>query len=296
MAGWRDAGPTSIPPWFFEAIETEARTGAVEIDDCDVAWRAWGDPANPGVLLVHGMRAHARWWDFIAPQLADRYHVVAMDLCGMGDSDFRYDYSFDNFAAEVRGVCDAVGFSDDCSVVAHSFGGYCALRACITWPERFGRLVLVDSGIRHPDEGEPDRPPMGGRAKVYPDRETAENRFRLAPPQPCENDYILKYIARNSLMPNDGGGFVWKFDEDLINELPTLDKLPEDYRALSIPAGGIYGAKSDLYSARSVEYMRELIGEGFDTVSLDDAYHHVFLDQPLAFVAELRSMLERLGA
>ena len=56
---------------------------------------------------------------------------------------------------------------------------------------------------------------MGGRAKRYPDRETALTRFRLQPPQPCENQYILDYIARHSLMAADGG-WTWKFDDDLI--------------------------------------------------------------------------------
>ena len=65
----------------------------------------------------------------------------------------------------------------------HSFGGVMAVKATNLYADRFGALVLVDSGIRDPDEPVSGQPMMGGgRPKVYPDRESAENRFRLYPP------------------------------------------------------------------------------------------------------------------
>lgn len=44
-------------------------------------------PTSCGIVLVHGTFAHAHWWDFIAPLLADSYDVIALDLPGCGDSD-----------------------------------------------------------------------------------------------------------------------------------------------------------------------------------------------------------------
>ncbi len=295
MARWdRDAGP-SIPDWFFEAVETEYATRSVEVDECDVVYQLWGDEDKPGILLIHGMNAHSRWWDFIAPQLLDDYRVAAMNLTGMGDSDYRYEYDGATYAQEIRAVCDDAGFDQRAALVAHSFGGHMAVKAAGLFPERFGALVLVDSGIRHPDEPVPDRPAMGGRAKVYPDRETALGRFRVQPPQSCENAYILEYIARHSLMPVDGG-WAWKFDEDLPSTLKDVERTPEDYRRLNVPTGLIYGAQSELFSARTEAYMRELIPQEFPAVALSEAQHHLFLDQPLAFVAELKRMLATLLA
>ena len=59
---------------------------AIEVDECDVAYRFYPSPGKPGMLLIHGMNAHSRWWDFIAPQLLDRFQIAAADLTGMGDS------------------------------------------------------------------------------------------------------------------------------------------------------------------------------------------------------------------
>ena len=293
MARW-DKADSAIPDWFWAAVETEAAAGSVTVEECDVAYRVWGDATKPPMLLIHGMNAHSHWWDFIAPQLADEYRVAAMDLTGMGDSDYRYAYDADTYAAEIAAVCDAAGLSEDVVVVGHSFGGTMAVKAVNARPGGYGALVLVDSGLRHPDEPVPDRPLMGGgRAKVYPDRETAEARFRLFPPQPCANEFIVQYIARHSLMPADGG-WAWKFDEELPLTLKGGEREPADYQALAIPTGIIYGALSELLTARSLAYMRELIPGEAPVAEITDARHHVFLDQPLAFVRELKQMAAQL--
>ena len=292
MARWdRGESSESIPDWFWQAVETEPETRSVEVDECDVAYRFYPSPGKPGMLLIHGMNAHSRWWDFIAPQLLDEYEIAAMDLTGMGDSDYRYEYDTDTFAAVIKAVLDHAGFDNDCIVVAHSFGGYMAVRAANEYAGRFGALILVDSGIRHPDDPPPDKPLMGGgRGKTYPDRETALMRFRLQPPQPCDNEYIVQYIARNSLMPVDGGGWAWKFDEDLMTTLKDGERQPEEYANLQLKLGLIYGDDSELFSQNTLAYMRELIPQDFPAVGIENGQHHVFLDQPLAFIDALRSM------
>ena len=302
MARWdRGASGASIPEWFFEAVETPFEERAVEVEECDVAYQLWGgppgggtDPEKPGLLFIHGMNAHAHWWDFIAPAFLDTHRCAAMNLTGMGDSDYRYQYDAATYAEEIRAVCDHAGFGSDVTLVAHSFGGYMAVKAAGLHAGRYGALVLVDSGIRHPDEPVPERPAMGGRAKVYPDKQAALARFRLQPPQPCENEYVLQYIARNSLMAVEGGGWAWKFDEDLPGSLKDVARTAEDYQRLTLPLGLIYGADSALFSARTLQYMRELIPTDFPAVAVEKAQHHVFLDQPLAFIGALRQMLQDL--
>jgi len=296
MARWdREDSGNTIPDWFWQAVETEPETRSVEVDECDVAYRFYPSPGKPGMLLIHGMNAHSRWWDFIAPQLLDEYEIAAMDLTGMGDSDYRYEYAPDTYAEEIKAVLDHAGFDNNCIVVAHSFGGYMAVHAANLFPERFAALVLVDSGIRHPDDPPPDHAMMmGGRAKVYPDRETALQRFRLQPPQTCDNAYILQYIARSSLMSVDGGGWAWKFDEDLPTSIAGRERQAEDYEGLRMKIGVIYGEDSELFSQRTLDYMRELIPQEFPAYGIADAQHHVFLDQPLAFVETLRSLCREL--
>ena len=172
-----------------------------------------------------------------------------------------------------------------------------ATKAANLFPERFGALVLVDSGIRPPEEPVPaDGPTMGGgRAKVYPSREVALERFRLFPPQPCAHDYILTYIARHSLMRVDGG-WAWKFDEELPLTLKGGERHPEDYTGLALPVGIIYGELSESCRKTTVEYTSGLIPGDVPVVEVADAQHHVFLDQPLGFVEVLRDVITKLCA
>ena len=294
MARWdKEGNRESIPDWFWEAIDVEPVTKTVEVDECDVSYRHYEAIGKPGMLLIHGMNAHSRWWDFIAPQLLDRYQVAAMDLTGMGDSDYRYEYSSNTYADEILAVLDDAKFGTDSIVVAHSFGGYMAVRAANKAPDRFKALVMVDSGIRHPDDPVPEQIWMSGaRSKIYPDKETALNRFRVQPPQPCDNEFLLQYIARNSLMPVDGG-WTWKFDEDLLTSLTDAERKPEEFQALTTTIGVIFGADSELFSRRTLEYMQELIPEPFPIKEIANAQHHLFLDQPQAFVESLLEMCQK---
>ena len=279
------------PDWFWQYVETEAETGFVEVEDIDIQYRSWSGAGNPGLLFIHGHNAHSHWWDFIAPAFRDDYHTVAMDLSGMGDSDHRDEYSADTYAAEIVAVADAAGLGTDTILVAHSFGGRMALRAVAANPDRFKALVLVDSGVKHPDEEKPREPERWSKPKVYPTSEIARSRFRLQPPQTCDNEYIVQHIARHSVEYDDGAeGFVWKFDEELNSRMKEYGDVPADLSAVSIPAALIYGQNSESFSAKSAEYMQE-VRPGLDVFEIADAQHHLFLDQPEAFMEQLKAVL-----
>ena len=56
----------------------------------------------------------------------------------------------------------------------------------------------------------------------------------------------------------------------------------------------IYGVDNELFSQRTLDYMRELVPNEFPAVAIENAQHHVFLDQPLAFVDALKAMAGEL--
>lgn len=290
MPRWEHSSQPQVPDWFWRAVDTPSKEHSVRVDDYEIAYRTWGDAAKPPLLLIHGMMAHSRWWDFIAPQLIDAWHVAAIDLGGMGDSDFRYEYSGETYADEIRAVCDHAGLDERVVLVSHSFGGAMSVKAINRHEGRFKALVLVDSGLRPADEPAPERPGFGG-SHVYADRASAEARFRVQPPQEIRAPYTAKYIAGQSLMLVDGG-WSWKFDDDLLTETSGIELCENEFRALKLPVALIYGEQSAHCTQGTVDYMRNLVPEPFFTRSLKDAAHHVFLDQPLEFVRELRDLLE----
>lgn len=281
---------TETPDWFWEAVETESQSGSVEVDDCDINYLTWSEPGHPGLLLIHGHNAHAHWWDFIAPFFKDSFQTVALDLSGMGDSGHRDEYSSEIYAQEIMAVADETHMPQDTIVVAHSFGGMMALRAVANNPDRFRGLVLVDSGVRHPDE-EKERETQVERwvkPKVYPERDIAISRFRLQPPQQCDNQYIVDHIARNSVEYDEG--WVWKFDEEQGMRMKRTGDIAEDLKSITCKIALIYGEQSASFSAKSADYMKSL-QPNLEIFPIADAQHHVFLDQPMAFVDTLKSIL-----
>ncbi len=106
-----------------------------------------GSPDAPPLVLVHGFLVNHSEFDDILPALAERYHVIAPDLPGFGDSEkpspSRYAYGIDVFAEAIADLLAAFGVGR-ARVIGHSMGGAIALTVAALHAELVDRLVLVD--------------------------------------------------------------------------------------------------------------------------------------------------------
>ncbi|MEO9970992.1 MAG: alpha/beta hydrolase [Hyphomonadaceae bacterium] len=287
------------PNWFDDAVSTRYETEYLEVEGARIHYQRWGKPSSPGLLLIHGNGAHAHWWDFIAPYFADSYNVVALTFSGMGDSDWRSSYDLATFSAEQIAVAEATGMFAHAQkpvIVAHSFGGFVTLKTGAEHGEKFGGTVIVDSPVNPPDKPHGGPPRAGRPNKVYHDLEAALARFRLAPPQLCENHYAMDYIARWSLKKTEaeggsGTGWTWKFDPSIWRRFDMPAEPADMLRAISCRIAIIRGEESALMPEDVGAHMRQLLGHQVPYVSIPHARHHVMLDQPIAFVAALRMLL-----
>ena len=281
------------PLWFNEAIKQMPEVNSVTVRGCEIRYRVWGRSGLPTLVLVHGMRAHARWWDFIAPLLMDHFQVLAVDLSGMGDSGRRSQYTISDYAADINQVMAAHGCDQTATVIAHSFGGFAATHALLAEEALTQRLILVDSAVR-PPEDQWVRPPdnMLRQKKYYPTKADALARFKLMPPQSCENDFIVNYIAEHSVMETNQG-WCWKFDNDLFptggfgDRAADFKQIVSSMERLAI----VYGDQSEPCSARVITYMKSLADEHIPFIEIPQAHHHIMLDQPIAFIATIRTIL-----
>ncbi len=284
---------SEAPQWFIEAINTAYDEKFVEVEGCPIHYLDWGGTGKPGLLLVHGGGAHAHWWDFIAPAFLDKYHVIATDLSGMGDSGHRETYAGEQFARELIAVCEDAGFNNDISIIGHSFGGMATVKAGLEYPEKLKGIIVLDSAIMPPgmrtQSANDLRVTPFGKKKVYRELETALARFKLVPPQPCENKYILDYIARHSLMQVEGG-WSWKFDMDFLQKT-IYDDLPKEIPNIKCKTVVMYGEKSILFAPAMKQLTRSVYPDHIPMVEIPKAQHHVFLDEPLAFIEAAKKVL-----
>ena len=283
------------PDWFVKAVETPYETGETDVNGTAIKWQRWGDPAKPGLLFVHGNGAHAHWWDFIAPYFLDHYQCVAFSFSGMGDSGWREEYIVSDYPHEIIAVAQATGLFDQEEkpiLAAHSFGGFIARLALKDHGQLFKHAVIIDSYIPLPGEDSFGPPPRQNRNRIYPDLATALGRFRLAPPQSCENHFILDYIARWSLKKVDGG-YTWRFDPNIWGRHGREYDQIELLRNMNCNVTFLNGADSVLVSEKLIPFIHEHAGSDTPVISVPHAQHHVWLDQPIAFVAALKAILAR---
>lgn len=286
-----DKPATGAPAWFERALAQPAESRFVMSEGVRLHYLAWGleHVGRPGLLFVHGYRAHAHYWDFIAPYFADHYRVVAMDLSGMGDSGHRQAYSALGFAQDIAAVI-ADAALEPATVIGHSFGGARAWRAAAEFPDAIAHVVALDSICRFADTppssaGTPRRP----RTEPYPDFASARARYRLTPEQPCANDFLLDHVARHSLRP-EGTGWIWKFDP----HLPPGPHEPDMgllLQGLDIPVDYLRGEFSTVISPRDAERIAACLRRGRGPIVIPESYHYLMIDQPMALIAALRALL-----
>ncbi len=282
---------TDRPAWFRRALDAPSTEGWVPVEGTDIHYLEWGTRGRPGLVFVHGGAAHVHWWSYLAPFFAEQWHAVALDLSGHGDSGRREGYSHDLWATEVLSIAEHAGFPGPPVVVGHSLGGVVTIEAAASHGDLIAGAVVVDSPVRGPDpeseRGASGRSPFRAPG-VYETKEEAVSHFRLIPEQPCDNPYILDHIADHSVVETDAG-WTWKFDPHVFDQ--TLVSLHEELASVEGRIALLRGEHSVVVPEDVAEYMYGLMHRNAPVASIPDAHHHLIVDQPLAFVAALRTLL-----
>ena len=278
--------------WFNESLLSTPTENFVEVEGAKIHYLTWGDTKNPGLFFIHGFSANAHWWDFIAPAFTEDYCVVAIDLSGSGDSDHREIYSQEMYANEIKAVCDDMGW-ESADFIAHSMGGSISLNATSIYPEIFKSLYLLDSIVILP----PDkvRNYSSNRSMIradfiYEDEASAIESFRLIPPQPCRNEFLLNHIAINSYKQTEEG-WLLKSDGKMMKTYQSKD-LTETLMAIQCPIYIVYGLMSQIFTQEILDYT-VYVGNipPERVIGVPGTMHHLFVDDPLSVIEELKKLL-----
>lgn len=105
-----------------------------------------GPETAPPLLLIHGSGASGTTWEPMVPALAERFHVLRIDLPGCGRSSRASSYTVPDQADRVAAVLDELGLAKDVAVVGHSSGGYVATALAERRRDLVGPLVLLSTG------------------------------------------------------------------------------------------------------------------------------------------------------
>jgi 2-hydroxymuconate-semialdehyde hydrolase len=130
------------------------RVSQVAVGDVAFEVNQTGDPENETILFLHGSGPGATGlsnWERVITDLGDRFHCVAPDMIGFGDSSHPDDppqgmAAFNDLRADaLLGLLDELGL-DRVHIVGNSMGGQLALLMTLAAPGRVGKLLLMGSG------------------------------------------------------------------------------------------------------------------------------------------------------
>jgi pimeloyl-ACP methyl ester carboxylesterase len=113
----------------------------VKVDNCNVFYREAGSSGAPKLLLLHGFPTSSHMFRNLIPLLADRFHIVAPDLPGFGQSDMPDKANtFDQIADTIDRFTETVGF-DRFAIYVFDYGAPTGFRLAVKHPERITAII-----------------------------------------------------------------------------------------------------------------------------------------------------------
>ena len=255
----------------------------------------WGAPTAPPVILLHGITGHARTWDTLATALADRWHVLALDQRGHGDSDPAPDgdYTVGAMADDLEAFADALGYRRF-TLLGLSMGGRVAMGFAGAHPERVERLVIVDIAPEiHPPGMARIRTMIANAPESIESEEWAVETAMAANPRADVAE--LRHRIKHALKREPDGTLTWKYARDLREMMRRGGRrepmdLWERLTHITCPTLLVRGAESDVLSPELAARVVSSLRDG-RLVEVPDAGHTVPGDRPVQFVEVVRRFL-----
>jgi esterase len=274
---------------------TSARSRRLRASGLDLHALEWGEPSQPALCFLHGGAAHAHWFDGVIQAFADRFHVLALDQRGHGESAWVSPpaYATEDFVGDLLGIMDVLGWSR-MSLVGHSMGGHNSMAFAAWHPERVEALTVVDARPAIPPERLNRMHERGRRSpRRHPTAEAAVRAFRLLPPDTNAAPELIAHVARAGIVQRPEG-WGYRFDPAAYGQRNPHDNWLTMSR-IQAPTLVARGELSPALTPEMTDRMLRTIPRASLAV-VSGAYHHVTLDAPEAFVAVLAPFLkESLG-
>jgi pimeloyl-ACP methyl ester carboxylesterase len=116
----------------------------VDVEGTEIFYREAGDRGRPAILLLHGFPSSSHMFRDLIPELADRFHLIAPDLPGFGQSAMKprdtFSYTFDNVADVIDRFTELAGLTRF-AIYIFDYGAPIGLRIAAKHPERITAII-----------------------------------------------------------------------------------------------------------------------------------------------------------
>ena len=122
----------------------------ITVSGLNIFYREAGSPSSPAMLLLHGFPSASHMFRDLMPILQDKFHLIAPDFPGFGQSDMpsrdKFTYTFDNIAEVIDGFISAVGL-DRFIMYVFDYGAPVGFRIAMKHPERILGIISQNGNV-----------------------------------------------------------------------------------------------------------------------------------------------------
>ncbi len=258
----------------------------------------WGGSGLPVALFLHGGGLTCHSWDLVCLAFRDRFHCLAPDQRGHGDSDWSddVDYSYEAHVRDIEAFGDKLGLANFV-LVGQSLGGINAMVYGGRHPDMLRALVLVDVG---PDLRVESVKPIVDFITMPAELPSVDDFVdRALSFNPRRNAGLLRQSLLHNLRQLPDGRWTWKYDRRYQEQI-DLELLAKEQQKLwaaitkiTCPALCVRGALSKTFLDEDAEKLASKLPDG-SWVKIQDAGHTVQGDNPRGLVAALSEFFEGL--
>ena len=252
----------------------------------------WGGAGRQPLVLVHGLDRTAHTFDHLAPHFTSRYHVLAIDMRGHGDSawDPQARYVVEDHAQDLAAVIEQLALRD-VILWGNSTGGrvvqvYAGMR-----PENVAAVIAEDVGPERPRQiADSYARRVEAEAKGWASQEELVAHLRMSNARMPEA--LIRTWVRSGSKRGSDGRVVWKRDPNLSKGFVATD-LWRYVRQMKAPALYVLGGGSTIVSAADLEQLRTTLPR-VEIVTMPGLGHFPSDEKPQEFVAIVDKFLASL--
>jgi esterase len=271
---------------------------ALDVNGLRVHYLDWGNPGAPPVVCVHGYTSSAQAFNALARRFHDRYHFVAMDVRGHGESAWSPAgaYQYRDQVGDLAAVVDKLGLSRF-TLIGTSMGGIIAMAYAGAHPDRLTHLVINDIGPDVEVGSQRITQMVGSRPDEFGTLDDAmAYRRQMSPIVAGRALDDQRELALGVLRQRPDGRWIWKMDPAYIQQRvkigpPERPALWPALQRVTCPTLVVWGSDSDVLSEAQAGRMVDTLADG-ELVTVPGVGHAPTLVEP-AVVAALERFLGR---
>ena len=264
----------------------------VTVDGLRIHYLDWGAPEKPPLIMLHGIGRVAHTFDHIAPNFASKYHVMAVDMRGHGDSgwDPKGAYLVEDYVKDIEDLAEQLRLRN-IVIWGNSTGGRVAQVFAGLHPDLVTAVISEDVGPERPSQLADNVARQLKQEDATGWASEEELLAQLKTSYPRTSEEILRAYSHYGTKKRPDGRVIWKRDPAIANGfVPT--ELWRFVRQIKPPIIYILGGRSTVVPAATQEELKKALPQA-EIVTVAGAGHYPSEESPAEFLAIVERFLSR---